>query len=100
VIDDVTGVRMNSLKPRPHRVLKLLKRFAERHGVAVVVSTTVLRGVESRKDRHPSIADIAPIVGNHCDEFLLLYRDEAYGRNSAKKGIIEVGYVVQGQRKP
>jgi replicative DNA helicase len=69
-----------------------LKLAAKEYGVPIVVGSQLNRNAESRSDKRPSLADLreSGAVEQDSDVVILLYRDDAYDRESPEAGTIEM----------
>jgi replicative DNA helicase len=74
------------------QVTMALKRLAKTLSVPVVALSQLSRGVETRQNRRPSLADLRESgnIEQDADLVLFLYRDEYYDPESTDKGIAEV----------
>lgn len=72
--------------------VKSLKNLARDLNIPVIVLAQVSRQVESRNPPEPRMGDLSDSseIEKEADQILLLYRDEQYHADSAKKGIAKV----------
>ena len=73
-------------------ITKRLKRFCLRNKVPVILLAQLNRGVESRADKRPTMADLKDSgdIEQDADVIIFPYRDEVYHDHSDMKGIAEI----------
>lgn len=73
-------------------VARGLKNLARDLQIPVVTLAQVVKGVDTRPDKRPNAGDLANSdeLTREADQILMLYRDEAYNRDSPDRGIAEV----------
>ena len=73
-------------------ISRLLKGLATDLGVPVVAVSQLNRGVETRNDKRPTLADLreSGSIEQDADKVLLLYRDDYYNPESTQAGVAEV----------
>lgn len=83
-------------------ITRKLRNIANKLDVPVLVLAQLNRGVESRSDKRPTMADLRESGGieEAADNILLLYREEYYNPTTEDKKIVEViiGKQKQGPR--
>lgn len=79
------------------RVCRKLRKGSQDCDCVMFGLSQVTRGVEERKDKRPTVSDLAGSTGieTSADGIALLYRDEYYNAETDKKGIMEVNFAKQ-----
>ncbi|CNI79059.1 replicative DNA helicase [Yersinia frederiksenii] len=84
-------------------ITRKLKQFCLRNKVPVILLSQLNRGVETRVDKRPTLADLkdSGSIEQDADVIIFPYRDEVYHENSNMRGIAEiiVGKYRSGQPK-
>ncbi len=96
---------MSSSQPYSNRtdeivlIINELKKMAGELQVAVIVLTQLMRTVEMRDDRRPTLQDVYnwDRIGEWVDDVRLLHRDEYYHIVGGKKNLLEVLATERGQ---
>lgn len=95
-IDHLDHVRIDGRFQSKHHeigeIVHQLKQLARKENVAIVLLCQLSRGVESRQDKHPTMADLreSGTIEQVADVIILLYRDDYYNKSSKMPGVMEL----------
>lgn len=95
-IDHLDHIRIGGKFQSKHHevgeIVHQLKQLARKENVAIVLLCQLSRGVESRQDKHPIMADLreSGTIEQIADVIVLLYRDDYYNESSKMPGIMEL----------
>lgn len=79
------------------KITRGLKNLAKTFGCPVIVLSQLSRAVESRTDKHPTLADLreSGSIEQDADVVIFIYRDEYYRADSENKGIADIEIAKQ-----
>ena len=94
-IDYAQRIRVPKASNRVDEVSEVargLKEIARDLDVPVIALSQVIKGVDSREDKRPSMSDLANSddLVREADVIAMLYRDEVYHEDSQHKGVAEL----------
>jgi replicative DNA helicase len=80
-----------------YRVTRKLRQAARELEIPIMALSQIVRGVEARAEKRPSLADLSGSTGIEAgaDVVILLYREEYYNPDTDKKHILEVSVAKQ-----
>jgi replicative DNA helicase len=95
VVDYLQLLQAPGAENRTQEITKIsaaLKSLARQLSAPVVALSQLNRAVESRSDKRPTIGDLrdSGAIEQDADVILMLYRDDAYNRDSPAKGTAEI----------
>lgn len=104
VVDYIQIVKLSAMLVKQRHELAIGEVSTELKSLAKELDTTVIgvaqlnRGVESRNDKRPGMADLRDSgqIEQDADVIAFLYRDEYYRPESAEKGVVE--FIIEKQR--
>jgi replicative DNA helicase len=93
-VDYAQRIRVPKAQSRVDEVAEVarsLKDLARDLGIPVIALAQVVKNVDTREDKRPSMSDLANSdeLVREADLIAMLYRDEVYNENSTARGIAE-----------
>ncbi len=82
----------NSEEEIKNNIAKKLKSLAEDLDVPIIITSQIIRDVESRDNKRPEICDLKnfPEIIQYADTIITLYRNDYYESYSEENGIAEI----------